>query len=153
MAGGGADLSRCVKVGPMSRTRDLSVSLERTPCYGPCPVYTVTLRGDGTAAWHGEHSVEPLGRHTGEVDPNDVKRLVAFARKVSFFDWDPEYVEQVTDHPGTRVTIQTGPDETHSVLQYATNKPREFWTLSTLIDGVRALITWEPEDPFEALVP
>src|SRR5918995_500684 len=37
------DAPLCVKVGLMSRTRDLSVSLERTMCYGPCPVYTVTL--------------------------------------------------------------------------------------------------------------
>lgn len=136
----------------MTRTSDLSVSLERTPCYGQCPVYSVTLRGDGTASWHGEHFVRPVGPHTGEVHPEDVKRLVAFARKVHFFEWDAEYAELVTDHPGTRISIVTGPDEGHSVWQYAMNKPREFWTLSTLIDGVRSLIDWQP-DPFDSLAP
>lgn len=59
----------------------------------------------------------------------------------------------ITDHPGTRITIVAGAGESHSVWQYATDKPREFWTLSTLIDGVRALVTWERGEPFEALVP
>lgn len=72
----------------MAPKKDLSVLLERTPCNGPCPWYSVTLRGDGTAEWHGEHFTAPLGRHTGEVRPADVNRLVGFAKKVGFFGWD-----------------------------------------------------------------
>lgn len=127
----------------MSR-RDVSVSLERTPCYGSCPVYTVTLRGDGTAVWHGECFVQPEGHYVGEVSADVVSRLVAVAEEVAFFAWEPEYSELVTDHAGARITIANSRGESHSVLQYATDKPREFWTLATLVDGVRALIDWQP---------
>src|SRR5215470_4885507 len=27
------------------------VELQRTPCFGPCPVYTVQIRGDGQVHW------------------------------------------------------------------------------------------------------
>lgn len=109
-----------------------------------CPVYTLTLVGDGSVRWNGEIFVERLGHRTGSTNPDGVKRVISFARKVGFFGWDSEYREHVTDAPGTRITITLGPDERHSVFQYATDKPREFWTLATLIDGVSVLVDWDP---------
>src|SRR5262245_54478159 len=35
-----------------------SISLERTECYGPCPVYRVTLHRNGRAELHAEESFQ-----------------------------------------------------------------------------------------------
>src|SRR5262245_50253000 len=34
------------------------VTLERTQCYGPCPVYTLSVAGDGTVAYFGTRYVK-----------------------------------------------------------------------------------------------
>src|SRR5687767_6036245 len=39
------------------------VELQRTPCYGSCPVYTVQIRGDGQVNWR-QPSLGPAGAAT-----------------------------------------------------------------------------------------
>jgi hypothetical protein len=40
---------------------DARIELQRGPCYGRCPVYSVVLTADGVVRWHGEHFVEQRG--------------------------------------------------------------------------------------------
>ena len=53
------------------------VALERRPCYGTCPVYTVALYADGTVVFDGRRFVLSMGRHATRVAARDVSRLVA----------------------------------------------------------------------------
>src|ERR1700746_1609053 len=38
-----------------SELKALTISLERTGCYGSCPAYTVTIRGDGSVTYVGKN--------------------------------------------------------------------------------------------------
>jgi len=40
------------------------ISLERKGCFGPCRVYKVTLRGDGSATYICKENVERIGTFT-----------------------------------------------------------------------------------------
>jgi len=45
--------------------RDLEtvkITLERTECYGFCPIYTLTIQGDGTVVYDGKDFVKTKGR-------------------------------------------------------------------------------------------
>ena len=42
----------------------LFVTLERTPCFGKCPVYTVSIYNKGFVRFIGKKDVEPLGSNT-----------------------------------------------------------------------------------------
>src|SRR3712207_4276863 len=44
------------------------IGLERTPCHGTCPVYTVVIKSDGTLRYKGEAFVKRTGEHTGQVN-------------------------------------------------------------------------------------
>ena len=45
------------------------ITLQRTACFGACPVYTVSIYADGTVAYNGERFVEVEGTQTGSIDP------------------------------------------------------------------------------------
>ena len=118
-----------------------SITLRRGACFGTCPIYEVTLRADGTASWDGERFVDRLGQYTGEVDRNDYGRLAAFVQRAGFFDWDPEYLADVTDLPDYVLTVEAGGQST-SVRQNGTDEPPDFWVIAALVDHQADAIEW-----------
>ena len=123
-------------------TQIASVSLQRGPCFGSCPIYDVTLRADGTATWNGERFVERLGRYEGEVNLNDYDRLARFVERAGFFDWDPEYAnDNIADLPNYYLTVVAN-GNTKTVRQYAVDEPPDFWVIATLVDSLAEDIEW-----------
>jgi hypothetical protein len=43
------------------------ITLERTPCYGSCPIDKMVFRSDGTAEYTGTRFVKRTGRYTGRI--------------------------------------------------------------------------------------
>lgn len=129
-----------------------AITLRRGECYGPCPVYSVTLRRDGSAIWRGEAFTSRLGSYPGEVFEGDFENLAAFIERCGFFDWADRYAEEVTDNPEYVLEV-VRQGTTKRVVQYATEEPQDFWTIATLIDGVASLIEWMNEEPTGGSVP
>lgn len=125
-----------------------SVTLRRGPCFGTCPTYQVTLAVDGTASWYGERFVNRLGRHHGQVDVNDFGRLARFIQRAGFFDWEPEYLGNVTDLPDYFLTAVAG-DLTKTVRQNGVDEPPDFWVIAAVVDGVAEAINWTAVPPLE----
>jgi len=96
---------------------DVVIKLERTSCFGSCPVYTVTLDARGNVTWMGEKYVRVEGRQTDRVQGSRVAALLATADRIGFFDLNDHYrtirnpdgtETMVTDLPTTFVTITRG---------------------------------------------
>jgi Domain of unknown function (DUF6438) len=54
----------------------VELTMERTPCYGSCPHYRVSLRNDGTVIYEGLHTVRAQGTFVGQVPTDAVIDLV-----------------------------------------------------------------------------
>ena len=85
-----------------------TLSLERTACYGTCPVYTVTLHGDGTVEWKGISHVDTVGAATAKLDPSAVQGLFDLAATSCFFAMRDTYELPITDHDWANTTIRAG---------------------------------------------
>lgn len=95
---------------------DTIISLQRTSCFGPCPVYTVTIDARGRVTYEGEKFVRVVGRQIARIDRSIAAQLLAHAERIHFFDMRDAYrvVENadgssttVTDLPTKIVTITT----------------------------------------------
>jgi Domain of unknown function (DUF6438)/Ankyrin repeats (3 copies) len=93
---------------------DAVIRLQRTSCYGPCPIYTVTIDAHGTVTYDGERSVRVIGRRTAHVETSTVARLLATAERIRFFEMRNTYrdienpdgtVTSVTDLPTKFVSV------------------------------------------------
>jgi hypothetical protein len=93
---------------------DLIVRLERTACFGECPVYTVTIDGRGNVRYEGTRFVRVEGRQSDRIPVSRVAAILAAAEQIGFFELRDQYrvVENrdgsstiVTDLPSTFVTI------------------------------------------------
>jgi hypothetical protein len=124
-----------------------SVTLQRGPCFGMCPVYEVTLAADGTATWSGERFVDRVGSYQGQVDLNDYGRLVRFIQRAGFSGWDAEYVAaDVTDLPNYYLTAEAG-GRAKTVRQYGMDQPPDFWVIAALVDRLAEAVAWTAATP------
>jgi len=68
-----------------------SVSLERRPCFGTCPIYTVTIAGTGAVRFEGRRFVADSGTFTGAIPRPRVDSLLAELEAAGYFDLADRY--------------------------------------------------------------
>lgn len=68
-----------------------SVSLERGPCFGTCPVYRVTLDRGGRVRFEGRRFVADTGISFGDVPAARVDSLFAELEAAGYFDLADSY--------------------------------------------------------------
>ncbi len=61
-----------------------SITLEETPCFGFCPVYTMTLSSDGSYILHGGDHTRTPGVQEGELEPEAYARAAEALREADF---------------------------------------------------------------------
>ena len=93
---------------------DVVIKLERTACFGECPVYTVTIDARGNVTYDGGRFVRVEGRQTDRIPVSGVAAILATAERIGFFGLRDQYrfiqnpdgtSTSVTDQPTTFVTI------------------------------------------------
>lgn len=78
----------------------VEISYKRTPCFGKCPVYTLTINGNTrTATFNGEHNTEKMGVYTRPVTDNELEQLVSAFEKANFNSLNDNYMGEITDFP------------------------------------------------------
>ena len=72
--------------------------LERTGCYGECPVYRLTVSDDGSVVYVGVRWVKVLGRQVYQVPLSRLNELQAAFERVNFLQLrDYDHVESTDD--------------------------------------------------------
>jgi len=75
--------------------KDLYVRIDRTPCYGRCPIDRVEAFGDGRVRYVGERFVPRLGTYTRRLTAEELSNLEKILRESAFEKYDTLY-----DNPG-----------------------------------------------------
>lgn len=121
--------------------RAIRIFMERTACYGTCPVYSVELREDGSVAYTGRASVRVSGSHTWKIDPSAVRALARDMEKAGFFDWKDEYTAPIMDLPSTYTTLTLG-GRTKKIKDYfgAPAELRQFEARIDTASGARGYV-------------
>lgn len=113
------------------------ISLERTPCFGACPIYKVTLKPDGKVVYEGKRFVDKIGRYEAQVNSEDVQRINEIVHKLGYWKLKDKYTAQITDMPSALVTVVTE-KKSKTTDNYGNQGPTELWAIEQLIDKVVA---------------
>ncbi len=88
--------------------------LEKTACYGQCPIFELKLFTDGMVHWHGIHYVDRLGWHETFLEETYRYFLLAQAQKIEFFSMSDVYPTNghyLSDLPNTLLYLNDGQTE------------------------------------------
>lgn len=87
---------------------DALITMERTACFGECPVYRVSIDSRGRVEFTGQRFVRVTGQQTARIPQERVGAILRTARRINFFALRDRYTDTVTDMPTTFVTIRSG---------------------------------------------
>ena len=136
---------------------EIRLSLERTRCLGSCPIYSVTLSGDGRVVYRGTDHVAVTGIQETAISDDDLIVLVNEFLRAHFFDAKDAYRERelisleperkylllnevVTDRPSTILSLKLGDREKRVILYH--NYPAELYDLAGLVDRMSGVTKW-----------
>jgi hypothetical protein len=129
---------------PAPDAQPFQVSLERTACFGRCPMYVVTVAGDGQVTFAGKDFVAQAGTHQGDVDTAVVDQLRQAITDAGFFAMNDCYCERrMTDMPSVIITVQWG--ERQKTVKHYTgdhSAPAALIKLQEQIDALAGSERW-----------
>lgn len=104
---------------------DLRVTLERTACFGTCPIYSVSVDASGAITYAGDRFVAERGPRTAKLDADDMRRLVEAIGNAGLDDLEGPYVrgapgceDYSTDNPTQIITVVRGGHEKRIVYDF-----------------------------------
>lgn len=89
------------------RRNDLNsavIELSRGPCYGQCPAYTVTIRGDGSVVYAGKEFAN-RNRQAGILGRDEVSSILQILKRADFFTLEDRAFSWCFDTPSVSVTV------------------------------------------------
>jgi hypothetical protein len=124
--------------------KGVKIQLLRTVCYGRCPAYSVTIRGDGSVHFSGEKYVQIQGEHDAHIAPAAVMELVRQFEAANFFAAGENYIARVTDNPTYKLTL-TVAGQTKTVTDYVGEQvgmPLVITDLENAVDDAAGTERW-----------
>jgi hypothetical protein len=125
------------------------ITLERTACFGTCPVYAVRITSDGRVDYEGKQFVRVTGRASATIPPSEFASLARAFEQIGYFALDESYRfiahadgsrSSVTDLPTTITSIRIG-ERFKQVVDYV-GAPAALRDLERRIDATAGTMRW-----------
>jgi hypothetical protein len=120
------------------------IVIERTACYGRCPVYSAVIESDGRISYAGGPDAPRRGRHSGMVYPSGFTYLARLANELGIHESDDNYSIAVTDNPTVYLGI-TRQGRKKIIRHYAPSMsgPARLMAFENEVDRVVASAEWK----------
>ena len=83
----------------------VTIVYKATPCFGRCPIYTLTINGESkTALFVGEKNIEKIGTYTKAISNKELEAFIKMFDDAQFFTLNDEYLGNITDFPIKYIT-------------------------------------------------
>lgn len=148
LAGVGIALGSCAPAAGGQIPEDFQVLMERGPCFGSCPIFTMTVSADGSVVYDGIRFVEVEGRQTATLSETQVQAIFEAVRAADFFDLDDRYEAQASDLPSITLEV-TADGRNQTVYHYGLAceadfdpAPQALCELEALLEQIPASQGW-----------
>lgn len=121
-------------------SRITRITLQRTPCDGPCPVYRLTILDTGEVQYLGEAHVARTGPHTWKISGRRLERLAEAFERARYSRLEDRYTNrEFGDAPGCRTSIEYEDGSSKSVDHYH-GDPSAPFALTELEDEIDRIV-------------
>ncbi|MBL6875719.1 MAG: hypothetical protein ISR01_02915 [Chitinophagales bacterium] len=83
------------------------VILQRTGCFGTCPIYKVAVFGNGIVAYEGKAYTDYEGKYMGQIDSDEAKKLFTRIHSLDWENYPAEYPIDNQDFPQFFINYKT----------------------------------------------
>ncbi|NRA11047.1 MAG: hypothetical protein HRT57_03720 [Crocinitomicaceae bacterium] len=90
---------------PDTAARVFFARMVRSPCYGNCPTYEMTIYEDGFVEYKGIRGVDLIGKYTTQLAVSEVQNFRIRANRTGFMEMKDKYDGMISDIPSATTTI------------------------------------------------
>lgn len=137
----GPQIAQAQTTPPAATAEIAEISVEHTACPGPCAVYKVTIKSDGTATFVGTANVDRLGTYTARI--YEFPLLAEAVQSRNFPRLQDKYTSLRSDGGHIITTAIYVSGQRKVIDNYAYAGPQVLWEMQTLIDGAAAEARWQ----------
>lgn len=133
-----------VSLPSSSKLNDTVITLERTACFGKCPVYKLTVYGSGAVIYEGKDFVRTTGKAEKTISQEQIQQLVSEFEKANYYALNDSYIKvMITDLPYVTTSISTD-GKTKNIKHYCgdTSAPEQLTKLENKIDEIVRSDQW-----------
>ena len=107
---------------------ELIITLQRTACFGTCPIYKIEIYSDGSGTYTGTRFVENIGITKFNLSETNLNLILSQAEAIGFSNMKDKYSEPISDLPTTFIQIKN-----KKIKDYV-GAPKTLKNLEKLID-------------------
>lgn len=119
------------------------IILERTWCYGACPIDELVLRADGMAVYTGKENTPLHGMFSGSFAKEEFDRLARWLVGEGFLEMKAIYGSPNADTPTEVIRVARGADS-KSIINNSLDRSEVLAGMGQVIRGAAAGISWQP---------
>ncbi|HEY0180866.1 MAG TPA: DUF6438 domain-containing protein [Dokdonella sp.] len=113
----------CSVAQQRAESDDAAFALQRTACFGDCPVYSVAVEAEGHVICIGSEHTRELGVRTSRIEPQVRRRIVEALRVLASMQNSYEFEKDGcgrtwTDQPSVMLSVHSSRMDKHVVLYY-----------------------------------
>ncbi|MBK8389597.1 MAG: hypothetical protein IPL23_10115 [Saprospiraceae bacterium] len=86
-------------------------SIQRGPCFGKCPVYSMQVYTDGRLVYEGTRFAKKLGTYHKTLTATELKELDKVIKSANFFTFDSIYESEIPDLSGITIYHSNGKEQ------------------------------------------
>ncbi len=119
------------------------ITLQKTSCYGKCPVYIIEIYENGIIKLNGIKNLDKIGFYTKSITQQEVESLRKEFLNANFFDFMDEYTSKKTDLPTTYISFEH--EGKFKKIKDYSDAPEELRKLERLIENIVNSEGWKKQ--------
>lgn len=116
-------------------------TINRTACYGRCPMYQAIFMDNGEVKYIGKRFVDNVGTYKTLLSEEEIKEIEKRITDINYYQFDSIYPTLVTDFPSCITEVNLN-GKYKRVLDRQ-NPPRELREYELFLDGLLENRDWE----------
>ena len=87
---------------------DKVIEMTKGPCYGRCPVFTLTIYDNGIVSYKGERYTDRLGTYVKKLEKGEMERLLREFKNANIWQYKDAYRGRIPDMQSVSITYYEG---------------------------------------------
>lgn len=121
-----------------------TIVIQKTSCYGKCPVYEMKIFKSGKIILKGEKNMDKIGNYVTKISKKELKSLIRNFDQIDFFNINDEYTARITDLPTTYLSFNNK-NQSKTIKDYH-GAPKELKDLEKRIENYLQLSSWKKNE-------
>lgn len=119
----------------------LVASIERTACYGQCPMYKFSVFNSGYTTYEGKRFVDNIGKFDSRVEEGVVRQIREKATAVNYFSFKDEYPKKASDFPAVKTSVVL--DGKRKDIMDGSGAPLVLKEFEAYLDSIKDAVEWK----------